>query len=76
MLSFRKNIGRLDQIIRAGISLLLIYIGFIETSILNDELSSMVLGIIGCMSLFVALIRICPLYSACGIDTNPQQQEE
>jgi len=76
MLSFRRNIGRLDQITRTGISLLLIYIRFIETSILNDELSSMILGVIGCMSLFVALIRICPLYSACGIDTNPQQQED
>ncbi|MCW8853418.1 MAG: DUF2892 domain-containing protein [Gammaproteobacteria bacterium] len=76
MLSLRKNIGRLDQIIRTGISLLLIYVGFIDTSILNDTLSSMILGIIGCMSLFVAIVRICPLYSACGINTNTEHQED
>ena len=76
MLSFRRNIGRLDQIIRTGISLLLIYIGFIEISILDDALSSMILGIIGCVSLLFAIIGICPLYSACGINTCSQQQED
>ena len=76
MLHFKKNIGRLDQIIRTGISLLLIYVGFIDQSIINDPFSSMILGIIGCMSLFVAIIQVCPLYSACGIDTNVQHSED
>ncbi|MDH5764788.1 MAG: DUF2892 domain-containing protein [Gammaproteobacteria bacterium] len=76
MKCLKKNIGTTDQVIRIIISLLLIYIGFIDESIIGDSLSSMVLGILGCMSLMVAIIRICPLYTVCNINTDMQHLED
>lgn len=65
----KKNVGRLDQILRIGISLFLIYIGFINETFINDSLSSNIFGIIGVLNLIVALTRLCPLYIVTGINT-------
>ncbi|VAW81983.1 hypothetical protein MNBD_GAMMA14-2141 [hydrothermal vent metagenome] len=67
---FRKNIGTLDMVLRIGLSAAAIYAGFIDTDIINDALSSVVVGIIGALNLVVALIRFCPLYAVAGINTN------
>ncbi len=64
-----RNVGRLDQILRIGISIGLIYIGFIDRNLVGDSFSATVLGVVGVMNLMVALLRICPLYSMVGIDT-------
>ncbi len=65
----KKNIGRFDQILRMGIGLGLIYIGFIDTSFIDDPLSSNIIGGFGALNIFVALLRSCPLYSLTGIST-------
>lgn len=63
------NIGRLDQILRIGISLVLIYIGFVDETIIPDTLSANIIGTIGVINLAVAVIRFCPLYVVTGINT-------
>ena len=63
------NIGRFDQILRIGISAGLIYVGFIDRSIIDDSLSSNIIGSIGVINLIVALIRFCPLYVIADINT-------
>ena len=63
------NVGRLDQILRIGISLVLIYIGFIDTGFIQDSLSSYLVGAVGLLNMLVALVRSCPLYSLAGINT-------
>ena len=65
----KRNIGRLDQILRIGISLVLIYIGFVDKELITDSLSSNIIGVIGVLSLIVALARFCPLYVITGIST-------
>lgn len=65
----KRNVGRLDQILRVGISLVLIYIGFIDKEFITDPLSSSIIGIVGVLSLVVALLRFCPLYVVTGIST-------
>ncbi len=70
VMHFRKNIGTLDMVLRIGLSAAAIYAGFIDTDIINDALSSVVVGIIGALNLVVALIRFCPLYAVAGINTN------
>jgi len=63
------NVGRLDQFLRISISLILIYIGFIDDNIIHDPLSSNILGTIGVLFIIVALVRFCPLYTLTGINT-------
>ena len=64
-----KNVGRLDQLLRVGISLGLIYVGFINDQIIADVLSSYVIGSIGILNIIVAFAGFCPLYVVAGIDT-------
>lgn len=66
---FTKNVGRLDQILRLGISLVLIYIGFIDDRFVSDPISSTILGAIGIINAIVALIQHCPAYTLAGINT-------
>ncbi|NOQ88980.1 MAG: DUF2892 domain-containing protein [Gammaproteobacteria bacterium] len=63
------NVGRLDRLLRLGISLVLIYIGFINKEVIPDELSSNIVGTIGVLNLIVAIVRFCPLYIVAGINT-------
>ena len=64
-----RNIGTLDRILRTGISLAMIYYGFIDTAWLADTLATTLLGAIGVASLLVALIGYCPLYKLIGVNT-------
>ena len=64
-----KNIGRIDQLIRLGISLSMIYFGFFDLSLIQDKFSATIVGIFGSMNLIVALIQFCPLYAVVGINT-------
>ena len=68
-MSFKKNIGVFDMVLRLGLSLVAIYLGFIESDVITDRLSSMVIGILGLLNLVVALLRYCPLYALAGINT-------
>lgn len=64
-----KNIGRFDQVLRIGISMGFIYVGFIDESIIDDSFSAMAVGIFGIINLFVATVRFCPLYLAISVNT-------
>jgi len=64
-----KNIGRIDQILRTGISMGLIYIGIIDKAFIKDDFSSYIIGALGIINLLIALIRFCPLYAFAGINT-------
>jgi len=74
--SIPKNIGRIDQLIRLGISSSMIYFGFFDLSLIQDEFSATIIGILGSMNLIVALVQFCPLYAATGINTYCQHQPE
>lgn len=72
----KKNIGRLDQVLRIGISLVLIYVALINPDMVPDQLSSWIIGGIGFASLFFAIVRSCPLYSLAGINTCSREERE
>lgn len=65
----QRNIGTFDMILRLGISVIMLYLGFIDRGIIDDALSSNIIGALGVLNLVVALIRHCPLYSLAGINT-------
>jgi len=71
----KTNVGRLDQILRMGISLIMIYIGFIDKEFLNDQLSSNIIGSFGVLFLIVAAVRYCPLYVITGINTCQRKHQ-
>lgn len=64
-----KNIGTLDQVLRLGISALMIYIGFIDSQLIADTFSAHLIGVLGVLNAIVAIVRFCPLYSLAGITT-------
>ena len=70
-----KNIGRFDQILRIGLSLGLIYVGFVDEQLIHDSFSSNIIGTIGILNLIVAFIRFCPLYVFTGINTCHQEDK-
>ena len=55
------NVGRLDQILRGGFSLLAIYFGFINRTFIDDSMLAGLLGIFGIVNLIAALIAWRPL---------------
>ncbi len=65
----KANVGRLDQILRIAISLIFIYIGFVDEDFIYDPLSSNIIGTFGVIFLIVAAIRFCPLYVITDINT-------
>ena len=75
-LSISKNIGHIDQLIRLSISLSMIYFGFFNLSLIQDEFSATIVGIFGSMNLIVALIQFCPLYAVVGINTSCKAKTE
>ncbi|MFO8024216.1 DUF2892 domain-containing protein [Thiohalophilus sp.] len=62
MIQLSKNIGPIERSIRSLVGLLLIYLGFIETSIIPDPLFSFLVGIFGAANLFSGLLGWCPMY--------------
>ncbi len=69
------NVGRLDQILRLGISFLLIYIGFIDENFIYDTLSSYIIGSFGVINLIVATLRSCPVYALADINTDQAKKK-
>lgn len=70
----KANVGRIDQMIRIGISLIFIYIGFIDRELISDPLSSNIIGIFGIIFLLIAASRFCPLYVITGVDTRHKKK--
>ncbi len=65
----KANVGRTDQILRIAVSLIFIYVGFIDEDFIYDSLSSRILGTFGVVFLIVAVVRFCPLYAITDINT-------
>lgn len=70
---FSRNVGRFDQILRIGIGFILIWVGFIDDSLIGDPMIGFLVGAFGSLNLIAALLRVCPVYSVAGINTNNQE---
>lgn len=68
-MSMRTNVGLVDRLIRLGISLILFYLAFLFPATAEDVLASYILLAVGVINTVVALIGICPIYMAIGINT-------
>lgn len=70
-----KNMNRLDQVMRVGIGLTLIYFGFVDPSFIGDTLYAMILGLFGVLNLVSALVAFCPVYALAGISSLSKKRE-
>jgi hypothetical protein len=69
---WQPNVGRFDQILRIGIGLVLMWVGFIDESLIGDRLVATLIGIFGLLNLIAAIVRVCPVYTVAGINTDKQ----
>ncbi len=69
-MGIKRNIGWLDMFIRLAISLLMIYFGFVDKNLIDDQVARLILGVFGSLSLLVALVRNCPFYSLIGYNSS------
>ena len=70
-----RNVSAIDISIRIFSGLALIYVGFIETSLIATPAVRISFGVIGIVNLVVAILRYCPLYALAGINTYQKKSE-
>jgi len=66
----RRNLSRLDQVLRIGVGLVLMYMGFIDTTLIGDTYLAVAAGIFGAVNIVAGLGGYCPLYRLAGISTR------
>jgi len=71
----KKNCGRLDQFLRTGIGLGLVYIGFVETTLIGDTVIATFVGVFGAVNMLAGLYGFCPVYHLANISTRPIKHE-
>jgi len=68
-MTIKKNVGLADRILRFGAGLMMIYFGFINTTIIADQVAALLLGILGIIFLLTAVFSSCPFYNLIGLNT-------
>jgi len=68
-LSFQRNIGIVDMMLRVGISAALLYGTMGPDSLIRDGFAAGVVMALALANLVAALTRFCPLYMLAGINT-------
>lgn len=74
-MAIKKNVGLADRIFRLGASLTMIYFGFINNTVITDQIAPILLGIFGVLIFLTALFSVCPLYNLIGINTCDKNDE-
>lgn len=64
-----RNLNTVDQLVRLAIAAICIYLGFIDTSVLNDSLLALCIGIFGVLNVIAGVVGFCPVYKIAGINT-------
>ena len=64
-----KNVGLTDRVIRLILGLIMLYFGFIDNTVINDQISSIILGGFGVIFFLTAIFSMCPLYNLIGLNT-------
>ena len=67
-----RNIGGLDRAIRSVITVIMIYYGFVDTTLIGQTLISNLVGIFGIINGIATIVGICPAYTLAGISTCPK----
>lgn len=68
----KKNMGRIDQVIRITTGALMMYFGFVAQDVIGNLTINIIVGIFGFISIFFALFSYCPIYLLGDISTAKQ----
>ena len=66
---FKRNLGTPDRIARALVGIILIYIGFIDQTLITSQVLRILIGLFGALNLFGGIVSFCPLYRLADINT-------
>ena len=69
-MNIKRNMGRLDQMVRIVVGLASIYFGFIDSTLIAEPVIAICLGTFGILNLLSVVMRYCPLYVMAGISTS------
>lgn len=69
-----RNLHVVDIAVRTLIGLALVYVGFIDASLIANSVVRVLLGIFGVVNLVAAALRHCPIYNLARISTYRQPQ--
>jgi len=69
MLNVTRNVGTVDRVLRSGISMAMLYFGFMENALVTDPVARGILAVMGVFFFVVVLLGHCPLYVLVGINT-------
>jgi len=68
-MAIKRNLHTIDIVVRTVIGAALVYICFIDTTYIANDVVRWLLGIFGVVNLFAAAFRTCPIYALAGIST-------
>jgi diguanylate cyclase (GGDEF)-like protein len=66
--------GPLDQVLRAGIGLGLVWFGFFDDWFITDRVAGAIIGVFGLANLVFAPLAFCPVYRMAGLNTRQTAQ--
>lgn len=75
-MKIKLNMNNLDRGLRVAGSVLLIYIGFSNTGLLNNVAINTLLGGFGVLNLFSAALGFCPIYYLAHLSTYKSSAAE
>ena len=68
-MAIKRNLHTLDITVRTLIGIALVYVGFIDTTLITNNVVRILLGVFGVINLVAASMRYCPLYGLAGISS-------
>lgn len=69
IIMFKRNLGLIDRILRSGVGLAMMYVGFLGQHLVADDVTRMIIGGMGMFMIAIAIIGICPMYALIGFST-------
>ena len=74
-MKLKRNMGPVDQVIRAVVGVSLIYLGPVSKMLTSDFMSGMLLALVGALALISAATGYCPLYHVSGFCTSTPKDD-
>lgn len=68
-MAVKRNLHNIDIAVRILIGVALVYICFIDSNYINNNVVRWLLGTFGVVNIIAAALRSCPIYALAGIST-------
>jgi len=67
----KRNVGVLDRSLRAIAGALLLYVGLLNTGIVDNEVVRYIMVAFGGINIATAILAFCPMYTLASLSTAP-----